>query len=86
MLSRLILILLIGLIGIILAYMIMAYINGLTVAQDRAIITSWRPLMINGYYQCPNGYVLGPGNKSGYYPCGPCIITITSNLVNLTCP
>ncbi len=79
-------ILLLGLTAIIGAYLILTYVSYLTISQGRVIVTSWRPILINGLYQCPNGYSIGPLNRSGYYPCGPCLIIVKNEAVNLTCP
>ena len=82
MLSRLVLILLLGLISIIMTYMLLSYLTGLRVMQEKAILTSWRPTLINGYYQCPNG-IISQFNKSGNYPCGPCIKVVSHDSLNL---
>ncbi|MGC9227384.1 hypothetical protein [Caldivirga sp.] len=85
MLEKMIAVLLITVIIMVTLILLLQYLQFLRILEDKVILASWRPNTINGYYQCPNGYIVGPLNRSGYYPCGPCLIIINSS-VHASCP
>ena len=86
MLARLVLIMLIGLILLILIIGALEYLNYLKAVEEHELLASWRPTLAGGLFQCPNGYAVGPGNATGPYPCGPCLILVNSTGIYLACP